>query len=993
MKKIFSKYFVVAVVAVAMGCISSCKDFDDEIYMSLNKGDAALKQDLADSIAKLRNEMKDSLAVARQERVDLMTKLKNHIADAELKHQELERLIQENANADAATKLELEGKIANLKSELNDKIAAEVEKIMAEIGKIDARLATIEADYAKLSYVDSEIQKVKDMFADYYKKAEADAEFIDNEELQAALKDLMNNQEATEAITQIINQQFYGDGGATGTPVANLSDLRELAEKADSTATANATSIETMQDLIDQIKQCNCPVLVDRVEALEAKMDSIENVCKNLEDNFAVLESRVDTLSGIEETKALAQQAQEKAEQYAKEYTDAALDAILNYVNPRFTSIEEMLAEFYTQIEDHADQLLAHDADINNLKDSVNLLRSDLTSLEERVKKNEEAIASLTDRVQNVEDALKNRISGIVLQATKSPVVGYFNIPMGIKSNVLAAYYGEAMNDVYFPTIRTTNLISGEAFTEEEAALLGFSEELIAGEGEVLIDDAEGNAGTLYVTINPAEVDLTGVEFSLVNSRDEVSYVTLGEFDKSEEKLTFGYTRAANGFYEAKATISATDAVNAKIRVDLEDMKGLVSELKNGLTNGNMNFANLAASIQSVVNDVADATALKASWEDKMEPYTHNVYSEYALAAMTVQPLSFQFMQNVNMQSFPGISRISNFINSTIDKINISLPKFDMDFTAPEIKKIAIKDFDELGVNCIIETTVKYNLNMSIPVADVTVPGQDINVPGTTITVPEQTVTTKVNSEDVTIVIPAQKVTIDGQKVKVDGTTVKIANVEVNEVLEIPVKYDMTDIIKDLYGNVTEPIEDVNAMLGDLEEFMDDVNNMLDQLGAINDLEQSITDAKNGIKNELNKFLENLNNSLCNAINSINDRIQPNLLLKTEGGFAMLSQVENMPTVLEAANCVLVPTTYTGELIAPAFKKFVAVTNVKDAEGNDVTSAEIANVNTGKLNTVLAGSTTDVEFAGKSGYTYEIVYSALDYSGKYSNVRYYVTVK
>ena len=991
MKKIFSKYFVVAVVAVAMGCISSCKDFDDEIYMSLNKGDAALKQDLADSIAKLRNEMKDSLAVARQERVDLMTKLRNHIADAELKHQELERLIQENANADAATKLELEGKIANLKSELNDKIAAEVEKIMTEIGKIDARLATIEADYAKLSYVDSEIQKVKDMFADYYKKAEADAEFIDNEELQAALKDLMNNQEATEAITQIINQQFYGDGGATGTPVANLSDLRELAEKADSTATANATSIETMQDLIDQIKQCNCPVLVDRVEALEAKMDSIENVCKNLEDNFAVLESRVDTLSGIEETKALAQQAQEKAEQYAKEYTDAALDAILNYVNPSFTSIEEMLAEFYTQIEDHADQLLAHDAYINNLKDSVNLLRSDLTSLEERVKKNEEAIASLTDRVQNVEDALKNRISGIVLQATKSPVVGYFNIPMGIKSNVLAAYYGEAMNDVYFPTIRTTNLISGEAFTEEEAALLGFSEELLAGEGEALIDDAEGNAGTLYVTINPAEVNLDGIEFSLVNSKDDVSYVTLGEFNKSEEKLTFGYTRAAQGFYETKATITAENAANAKIRVDLEDMKGLVSELKNGLTNGNVNFTNLATSIQAVVNDLADATAVKASWEDKMGP--HSVYSEYALAAMTVQPLSFQFMQNVNMQSFPGISRISNFINSTIDKINISLPKFDMDFTAPEIKKIAIKDFDELGVNCIIETTVKYNLNMSIPVADVTVPGQDINVPGTTITVPEQTVTTKVNSEDVTIVIPAQKVTIDGQKVKVDGTTVKIANVEVNEVLEIPVKYDMTDIIKDLYGNVTEPIEDVNAMLGDLEEFMDDVNNMLDQLGAINDLEQSITDAKNGIKNELNKFLENLNNSLCNAINSINDRIQPNLLLKTEGGFAMLSQVENMPTVLEAANCVLVPTTYTGELIAPAFKKFVAVTNVKDAEGNDVTSAEIANVNTGKLNTVLAGSTTDVEFAGKSGYTYEIVYSALDYSGKYSNVRYYVTVK
>ena len=166
-----------------------------------------------------------------------------------------------------------------------------------------------------------------------------------------------------------------------------------------------------------------------------------------------------------------------------------------------------------------------------------------------------------------------------------------------------------------------------------------------------------------------------------------------------------------------------------------------------------------------------------------------------------------------------------------------------------------------------------------------------------------------------------------------------------------------------------------------------------EQLDAINDIEQSITDAKNDIKKELNGYLERLNNKLCGAINSVHDRLQPNMLLKTEDGFAMLSQVENKPTVIEAANCVLVPTTYTGELLVPAFKKYVAVVNVKDAEGNDVTSAEIANVNTGKLNTVLAGSTTEIEFAGKSGYTYEIVYSALDYSGKYSNVRYYVTVK
>ena len=976
MKKIFSKYFVVAVVAVAMGCISSCKDFEDEMYSELRGQDVALKKDLNEQIGKLRQEMKDSLQKARDEREALQDALDAHIADAEAKYATKDELAAEKtaleqqiAAGDATLQTKLNATNARIDS-LNRDLAVtitNVEVTINELADVAGRLEVMEKDYANVEYVDTELEKLNSAFKNYYTDEQVDS-IIKNIEWETVIKPSFK-----DSIVYDVSDSLKGI----------IAEVQATANDAVNKATQNAAEIATIKE---QLCKIDCAALLKDLTNLQARVDSIENVCDSIKSDFKILESRVDTLSGIEETKALALAAQEKAQEWAKEYTDLAIDKILAYTEPRFNSIEEMLAELFAQTEEQEDWLKEHETEINDLM-------ADVEDLKKRVEANEKAIESLTERMEVVEDVLENRISSVVLQATKSPVVGYFNIPMGIKSNVLAAYYGEAMSDVYFPTVRTANLISGEPLTDAEAALLGLDidAEALYGEGGVLIDDAEGNAGTLYVTINPAEVDLEGVEFSLVNSKDEVSYVTLGDFNKSEEKLTFGYTRAANGFYEAKATISATDAANAKIRVDLEDMKGFVSELKNGLTNGNMNFANLAASIQSVVNDVADATALKASWEDKMG--SHNVYSEYALAAMTVKPLSFQFMQNFEMKNFPGITRVSNFINNAIDKINITLPKFDMDFTAPEIQKIQIKDFDELGVNCIIETTVKYNLNMSIPVADVTVPGQDINVPGTTITVPEQTVTTKVNSEDVTIVIPSQTVTIDGQKVKVDGTTVKIANVEVNEVLEIPVKYDMTDIIKDLYGNVTEPIEDVNKMLGDLEDFMDDVNKMLEELDAINNIEQSITDAKNDIKKELNGYLERLNNKLCGAINSVHDRLQPNMLLKTEDGFAMLSQVEKKPTELDAANCVLVPTTYTGELLVPAFKKYVAVVNVKDAEGNDVTSAEIANVNTGKLNTVLAGSTTEIEFAGKSGYTYEIVYSALDYSGKYSNVRYYVTVK
>lgn len=996
MKKIFSKYFVVAVVAVAMGCISSCKDFEDEMYSELKGQDVALKKDLAEQVRLLKQELQDSLQNTRDRHKFLQDSLGRYIEYAEKTYATKAELDDSIADlearllaADGALRNELQQKINKTNwriDSLNGAIKVIENNLintMSSLGELEqlaktdsARIDLLESTYASLDTVGK-------MLDEYLTKVDAE-KYIDETELAtehdsiiAEVKKMLNNAgedgEIYETVVNIVDakiKEVFDNLGASG--MNSLEDLVKTAQAAADSAKNHAAALQNIEEEIAKLKQCTkCEALIE-----------------SLQFNLDLLKSRVDTLSGIEETKALANAAEEKAKAFAKEYTDVACDAILDYVNPRFTSIEELLAELFVEKEAHKDWLLAHD-------DAIKELRADIASIESRVKKNEEAIASLTEKTTDVIDAIVNRISSVVLQATKSPVVGYFNIPMGIKSNVLAAYYGEAKNDVYFPTFRTGNNVSGEGLTEDEFKLLGLKDEVMYGAGEVLIDNSEGNAGTLYVTINPAEVNLDSVKFALVNSVEDTSYVRLSKPVASSEKLTFGYTRAANGFYEAKATVSAEDAANAKIRVEYDDVKELASELKSSVENLNVNFTGIASSLQSIVNDVADATAVRASWTDSMG--IHNVYSEYALAAMTVKPLSFQFMQNFEMKNFPGITRVSNFINNAIDKINITLPTFDMDFTAPEIKKIQIKDFDELGVNCIIETTVKYELNMTVPVDDVVIDEQTVIVPGQTIgvPVPEQKGYGELNGQIVEVVVPADTVdvVVGGTEVTVKEQIIKINDVVVEKTLDIPVKYDMTDIIKDLYGNVTEPIEDVNAMLGDLEEFMDDVNKMLEELDKINEVEQSITDAKNDIKKELNGYLERLNNKLCNVINSVHDRLQPNMLLKTEGGFAMLSQVENKPTVLNAANCVLVPTTYTGELLVPAFKKYVAVVNVKNAEGNDVTESELASVNTGNLNQVLAGSTTEIEFAGKSGYTYEIVYSALDYSGKYSNVRYYVTVK
>lgn len=76
----------------------------------------------------------------------------------------------------------------------------------------------------------------------------------------------------------------------------------------------------------------------------------------------------------------------------------------------------------------------------------------------------------------------------------------------------------------------------------------------------------------------------------------------------------------------------------------------------------------------------------------------------------------------------------------------------------------------------------------------------------------------------------------------------------------------------------------------------------------------------------------------------------------------------------------LVPTTYTYELLAPAYKKFVTVTN-----------ANVSGTNLGK---VISGDTRDVTITGlKSGHTYNVLYEAVDYNGKVSARQYKIVVE
>lgn len=908
MKKIFSKYFVVAVVAVAMGCISSCKDFEDEMYSELRGQDVALKKDLNEQIGKLRQEMKDSLQKARDEREALQSALDAHIADAEAKYATKDELAAEKtaleqqiAAGDATLQTKLNATNARIDS-LNRDLAVtitNVEVTINELADVAGRLEVMERDYADVEYVDTELGKLNSAFKNYYTDEQVDS-IINNIEWETVIKPSFR-----DSIVYDVSDSLKGI----------IAEVQATANDAVNKATQNAAEIATIKE---QLCKIDCAALLKDLTDLQAKVDSIEEVCATLE-------------SDVEEAKALAEEAKE----FAKEYTDLAIDKILAYTEPRFNSIEEMLAELFTQTEEQEDWLIEHEAEINELL-------ADVEDLKKRVEANEKAIESLAENMEDVTEAMKQRISSVLLQGAYSPVIGYFNMPFGVKSNVLAAYIGKPLVDptqegVNFPFAYSDMLMPGNESLANLKDALG-ANDTVFHDGDVLSD---GKAGKAYLTLNPIGVDTTGVKFEIVNSEGQTAPVKIA-LATSTDKLMFGYTRANVPLYEAVATITDMEAT----KLDLKRAK--YEEIFRDLKNGDINPSEIINTLYATFNEMADANAISATWTDSLGE-TYTVLSEYNLATVSVEPLSFNTARDLEpMKSFPMIDRVRRAIDNAIAEIQLNISFGNFDPIKVDLKKL------ELNEN-------SFEISIS----------KDIEIKGNDYVIFEKDENTGLGVEVEGEFYPI--VTDKDVVVSVKDTTINFS-------------YKNTDIAAEILK-----IENtVNGQIDELQDVIEKVNAMLAQLSETeNSINQSIQSAKDQISSKLNGYLDRLNNRLCGMFNSINDKLQPVLLLKTTDEFALLSQSAKRPVKI-ANGATLVPTTYTAELLAPAYKKFVAITAIDGSTDG----LKEANAKCENFNKVIDGDIREgFVFYGDSGKTYEITYSALDYHGFMVNTKYYVTVK
>lgn len=604
----------------------------------------------------------------------------------------------------------------------------------------------------------------------------------------------------------------------------------------------------------------------------------------------------------------------------------------------------------------------------NTAKDAADKATAAVATLTTRVAAVEKSVKELTAQLDAMTGKLNHLITSIEIQQVKNPVFGKMNLPLDVNSKMLVSYFGEASN-VNFPPVNSsaTEYNNNLVISAADQNLLGISTENF--NGYLGAEDGNLKLGSVYMTVNPAGVDLEGAKFEMVNSQGVASSVKLSELVKSDEVLKFGFGgRAADptlpSLYVADATLPVADIDKIKLTLG----GNFESEVEDLLKNHTLSdLAQVAKLIYGQFNNKIEATGVKAGWEyeqaildeegnptGETETIKDATFSEFGLAATTFKPLSYKFLYGRHFKPLPTISPIEDF---TLDsKLTITMPSFNFNFNNVTL------DFKFEGI-----TVSLAGSEIVVNIPKTTVYDNDNNPIGYIEPKPvivdnfadleeaiNNSLATSLAAQD-TKLQEAFKKAINNIATQINGEINKeMANLKTN--------------IETQFNNIVTEIQDkVNGYLGTVNNYIDKANSFL---------------------NRINRFIEDPNHYLqVTMLYSAND-----------GAFHQVSNSSVAPTTLVlngGDGITLHPTSYTYDMIAPSFKKYVAVTKVYDTKtgATNETLTKEANDKAGLLNTVFPGNYTDVALKLTKGYTYEIVYSSLDYHGVTSTRKFYIAAE
>ncbi len=457
-----------------------------------------------------------------------------------------------------------------------------------------------------------------------------------------------------------------------------------------------------------------------------------------------------------------------------------------------------------------------------------------------------------------------------------------------------------------------------------------------------------GDAGKIYITLNPNEIDPECItDLKLVDSQgNEAKGFKLGDIQATDRVLTYGFTKAAsaNGFYEVP--VLATDPANDDFSLNKGELKeaakNIIAKLQNP-KESNLNLSQIATTLYRSVNNQLKAYTVKATYylydptvtnEDGTKGALvekHQVAPTYDMAAFAVKPLSFNTLKDNQSLKNLGLALDKYMIPTLSDKLGKFMDALDVQVELSEDKK-------------------NLNVYTIVALADVTVQYDNAT----------------------------KKAWFEKNGAPIAGSEIK----NVTEVKEIT--------STDLEGGHVQKVYKIKTTDSTIADVVAELNKQLNtKLQPVKDAIQNAANKWDSAIQPVNTLLHKINAKIGN----VNELLQPTLLYKNSntGDWNTLSTLGGRlgTRMTGTGSTVLVATSWTGELLAPAYKKSVYV------KGNP-SEAKVTLMD-GTTAKKIAGSTQKVLFTATpaaKGKSYTIVYEAVDYSGvSAAKKEYHITVE
>lgn len=561
-----------------------------------------------------------------------------------------------------------------------------------------------------------------------------------------------------------------------------------------------------------------------------------------------------------------------------------------------------------------------------NLQGQVNGVDSRVSALERLRLTDAEAAKKITDALNNrlnsvsgslnsaLDALLEQKLDGITVNATENPVTGYWNASfLGLNLKLASSFYGVAAE----------GWAPGTFWGGEK----GIAKNKCLGKNE--------NAGYLYVSLNPTEIDPSLVKVELVNSQGEPAKgFELGSIENTDKVLTFGTKAAsvsANGFYQVP--VIASDPQNDGVEFDKGALAAAAKNVLNELRNPKENDLDLSKIASALYKNIPVLTAYGVKAEYYLyNPDTQNLelhktikhaVSDYDIAAVAVKPVSFNFLKD----------------NATLDKLSDwAVENFRLPSLSSKLNKFA----DALDVKVSLsEDKQKVNVYTVVALMDVTAK-------------PDPT------TKSVWF--------YDKNGTKIDGSEIK--NAELTTVTTTTLNVQKADGTTEAHIQNVYKITTTDSTIADV----------------VAELNSQISGKLQPIKNDINKVGDKWENviakvnpllkKVASKIGSANKLLQPTILYVDQNGnpntLSTIGGRLGTRFVGKDGAITLYATSWTAELLAPAYKKSISVLE----DGATVTLAD------GKSAAEpFDGSINKVTFKATKTGTYTIVYKAIDYSG------------